>query len=121
MKTLTLSLLVLALTACTANPTKTPAPVESTEKIEEQKNSPATPNSTNHVTDAQASSDAQKETPANKKPKGPKGTPAQAAKNCVCVKMWMPVCGANDKTYGNSCEAECAGVKYTQGACEAKK
>lgn len=48
-------------------------------------------------------------------------TPAQAAKNCICVKMWMPVCGKNNKTYGNSCEADCAGVKYTQGACQEKK
>ena len=42
------------------------------------------------------------------------------AKSCICVKIWMPVCGENNKTYGNSCEADCAGVKYTQGACKAK-
>lgn len=40
--------------------------------------------------------------------------------NCTCVKMWMPVCGENKKTYGNSCEADCAGVKYTNGACKEK-
>lgn len=43
-----------------------------------------------------------------------------AAKACTCVKIYMPVCGENKKTYGNSCEADCAGVKYTQGECKAK-
>ena len=47
-------------------------------------------------------------------------TAPQEIKNCICVKMWMPVCGTNNKTYGNSCEADCAGVKYKQGPCEAK-
>ncbi|MBY0415807.1 MAG: hypothetical protein K2Q18_16665 [Bdellovibrionales bacterium] len=41
--------------------------------------------------------------------------------SCTCVKMWMPVCGENKKTYGNSCEADCAGVKYTSGACAEMK
>ncbi len=43
-----------------------------------------------------------------------------AAKACMCVKIYMPVCGENKKTYGNSCEADCAGVKYTQGECKEK-
>ena len=43
------------------------------------------------------------------------------AKSCICVKLWMPVCGENKKTYGNACEADCAGVKYTGGACEEAK
>jgi hypothetical protein len=46
---------------------------------------------------------------------------AQQVKNCICVKIWMPVCGENNRTYGNSCEANCAKVKFTQGACETKK
>jgi len=51
----------------------------------------------------------------------PAETTPQEVKNCICVKMWLPVCGSNKKTYGNSCEADCAGVKYKQGACESKK
>jgi hypothetical protein len=51
--------------------------------------------------------------------------PAQSIKgkagSCICVKLWMPVCGANKKTYGNACEADCAGVKYTGGACAETK
>ncbi len=39
------------------------------------------------------------------------------AKSCLCTRMYMPVCGEDNKTYGNSCEADCAGVKYTGGAC----
>lgn len=42
------------------------------------------------------------------------------AKSCTCVKIWMPVCGEDKKTYGNTCEADCAGVKYTQGECKTK-
>ncbi len=121
MKTLRLSLLLLALTACSATSTKTETPVDSKEQTKVAQTTPAAPNSSDAVTDAQASKEAQKETPAMKRPKGSKGTPAQAAKNCVCVKMWMPVCGQDNKTYGNSCEADCAGKTYTQGACEAKK
>ena len=36
----------------------------------------------------------------------------------ACYLIYAPVCGCNDKTYGNDCEAECHGItEYTQGAC----
>ena len=35
-----------------------------------------------------------------------------------CYYNYQPVCGCNDKTYGNSCEAEGHGItKYTPGEC----
>ncbi len=39
-------------------------------------------------------------------------------KRCVCVQMWMPVCGKDKKTYSNACFADCAGVDYSMGSCE---
>ena len=40
-------------------------------------------------------------------------------KNCVCPMVFDPVCGCNGLTYGNSCEAECAGIQeYTSGECK---
>ena len=42
-----------------------------------------------------------------------------AKENCMCTKQYDPVCGCNQKTYGNSCEAECNGItEYTKGACD---
>lgn len=38
-------------------------------------------------------------------------------KECICIQLWLPVCGENGKTYSNACFAKCARVKYTQGAC----
>ncbi|HOS84396.1 MAG TPA: Kazal-type serine protease inhibitor [Bacteroidales bacterium] len=39
--------------------------------------------------------------------------------NCVCTYEYNPVCGCNNKTYGNACEAQCNGIThYTQGACK---
>jgi hypothetical protein len=37
--------------------------------------------------------------------------------NCICTKIFMPVCAGN-RTFGNSCEAECAGHKiFVEGEC----
>lgn len=38
--------------------------------------------------------------------------------SCVCDMSYEPVCGCNGKTYGNACEAECAGITdYEEGEC----
>jgi hypothetical protein len=38
--------------------------------------------------------------------------------DCACITLYDPVCGCNDKTYSNACEAACVGieVKYA-GKC----
>jgi hypothetical protein len=42
----------------------------------------------------------------------------QEEQHCLCNYNYDPVCGCNEKTYGNACAAECAGVNYTEGACD---
>ena len=48
-------------------------------------------------------------------------TTPKEIKRCVCVQMWMPVCGKDKKTYSNACFADCAGVDYSMGSCEEKE
>ncbi len=44
-----------------------------------------------------------------------------AKKDCVCTMQYDPVCGCDNKTYGNACVAACEGVKsFTKGECPTK-
>ncbi len=45
--------------------------------------------------------------------------PGSVSTNCNCVKDTVYVCGCNNKTYINSCFANCDGVTfYTLGKCK---
>ena len=36
---------------------------------------------------------------------------------CICPDYYLPVCGSNNQTYPNSCEADCDNVTYIDGQC----
>jgi hypothetical protein len=38
--------------------------------------------------------------------------------DCVCDDRYDPVCGCNNKTYGNACAATCSGITdFVPGKC----
>ncbi|MBK9149961.1 MAG: hypothetical protein IPM26_02835 [Saprospiraceae bacterium] len=39
--------------------------------------------------------------------------------DCFCTEQYDPVCGCNNKTYGNACHANCAGITdFVKGECK---
>lgn len=39
--------------------------------------------------------------------------------DAMCMQVYEPVCGCNDQTYSNACEARKAGVtEFTDGGCD---
>ena len=39
--------------------------------------------------------------------------------DCMCTMQYDPVCGCDNKTYGNACIASCEGISsYTKGECK---
>lgn len=43
--------------------------------------------------------------------------PEDNESGCVCAEIYDPVCSYDGTTYGNACNARCAGVMYMPGAC----
>jgi len=39
--------------------------------------------------------------------------------DCICTLQYDPVCGCNNITYGNACQAECSGITdFKPGECD---
>jgi hypothetical protein len=55
------------------------------------------------------------------KPIGPSKTARIDGYPVICTALYLPVCGKNAKTYSNACNAENAGVEFTQGECLPQK
>ena len=67
-------------------------------------------------TNVDVRSRASEPTPALITPQITKGLPQ--APEVVCAQIYEPVCGLNNKTYSNSCEANLDGVtNFTKGVC----